>query len=62
MCTATDAVVGLLDGTIISGRTFRKLFTRVVLTGNVRIIPPVIVAKNHDRYIMLSEVMRDVVK
>jgi hypothetical protein len=56
MCTATDAVVGLLDGTLISGRTFRKLFSKVVLTGNVRIIPAVIVAKNHDRFINVSEV------
>jgi hypothetical protein len=62
MCTATDAVVGLHDGTLVSGRTFRRLFSRVVLTGNVRIIPPVIVAKNHDRFASLSEVMQKVMK
>lgn len=55
MCTATDAVVGSTDGLIVSGSTFRRLFGRVLLTGNVRAIPPMIVAKNADRYRAVSE-------
>ncbi len=60
MCTATDAVVGSLDGIIVSGPTFRSLFNRVLLTGNVRAIPPMIVAKNEERLFTVSEAMRGI--
>jgi hypothetical protein len=50
MATATDAVVGDLDGTIVSGPTFRDLFGAVLLEGRVTAIPPMIVAKNYARY------------
>jgi 3'-phosphoadenosine 5'-phosphosulfate (PAPS) 3'-phosphatase len=50
MATATDAVVGDLDGTVVSGPTFRELFAAVLLEGNVTAIPPMIVAKTWDRY------------
>lgn len=57
MCTATDAVVGSLDGTLVSGPTFRQLFQQVLLSGNVRVIPAMIVAKNRKRF---DEVVRAV--
>jgi hypothetical protein len=55
MCTATDAVVGLTNGDMVSGSTFRDLFGKVLLTGNVRIIPPMIVAKSRDRFSALCD-------
>jgi hypothetical protein len=50
MCAKTDAVVGTLDGTIIGHRGFEELFNRVALTQNTRPIPPMIVAKNRQRF------------
>lgn len=50
MATATDAVVGDLDGAVVSGPTFRDLFAAVLLEGNVTAIPPMIVAKSLERY------------
>lgn len=50
MATATDAVVGNLEGTVVSGATFRDLFAQVLVTGNVEAIPAMIVAKNLDRF------------
>ena len=61
MCTATDAVVGRLDGTAVSGPTFRSLFNRVLLTGNTRAIPPMIVAKNRDRLLEVSAALKGLV-
>jgi hypothetical protein len=55
MATSTDAIVGDLEGTIVSGSTFRELYGRVLLSQNVTTIPPMIVAKNLDRYQELKE-------
>ncbi len=61
MCTATDAAVGSLDGRMVSGSTFRSLFNIVLLTGNVRAIPPMIVAKNQERLFEVAEAVRNLV-
>lgn len=50
MCTATDAVVGDCEGTAVAGPAFRDLFNRLLLEGNVKCVPPMIVAKNLDRF------------
>jgi fructose-1,6-bisphosphatase/inositol monophosphatase family enzyme len=61
MCTATDAVVGTVDGTIVSGPRFREQFNRIVLTGNGKLIPPMIVAKNRERFDEVAAVLEPVV-
>lgn len=50
MASRSNAVVGALDGTILDPPTFESLFTRVVLEGNVRRIPALVVAKSEARY------------
>jgi hypothetical protein len=50
LASKTDAVIGALDGTILVHETFRELFERVLLRGNARAIPAMIVAKNRDRF------------
>lgn len=50
MATQTDAVVGALDGTIANPYSFQDIFQEVALTGNVRRVPAMIVAKNHRRF------------
>lgn len=51
MATATDAVVGRLDGQLVSGPAFRQLFAQVLLSSeNVYPIPAMIVAKSEARY------------
>lgn len=57
MCTATDVVVGDIEGTIVSGPAFQSLFARVLLAGNVKIIPPMIVAKNPERFHEIAGIM-----
>ncbi|MFT3876742.1 MAG: inositol monophosphatase family protein [Propioniciclava sp.] len=55
MCTATDAVVGTIDGTVVDGGAFNTLFNKVALEGNVKLIPPMIVAKNMDAFNIVSD-------
>lgn len=55
MATKTDAVVGDLDGTMVYGNSFEELFNRVALTGNARVIPPMVVTKSRERYEQIVE-------
>lgn len=50
LASKTDAVIGALDGTLLDHETFRTLFEKVVLEGNVRRIPALVVAKSRARY------------
>jgi fructose-1,6-bisphosphatase/inositol monophosphatase family enzyme len=50
MATQTDAVVGALDGTIVNPYSFQDIFQEIALTGNVRRVPAMIVAKNQRRF------------
>lgn len=59
MCTATDVTVGALDGTVVSGQAFQRLFDRVALEGNVKLIPPMIVAKNESSFLEVARVAQD---
>lgn len=61
-CTATDAVVGNLEGTIVSGPNFRHLYNRLLLEGNVKCIPPMIVAKNLDRFLEVSAAVSEALR
>lgn len=58
MASATDAIVGTLDGRILGG-DFRQLFAQVALTGSkASPIPEIIVAKTRERYDELVEAVR----
>jgi hypothetical protein len=57
MATKTDAVVGNLDGDVVSGTAFSDRFNQVVLTRNARLIPPMIVAKSRNRFDQLVGVV-----
>lgn len=61
MCTATDAVVGSVDGTLVSGGAFRALFNKVALEGNVKLIPPMIVAKSETAFRQVARAFEDAV-
>lgn len=50
MATYTDAVVGNLDGDRVTGPAFAKVFNDVVMTQDARVIPPMIVAKDLERF------------
>lgn len=50
MACYTDAVVGDLDGNIVKGKEFTSRFNFIGLDRNSKVIPPMIVAKNVDRY------------
>jgi hypothetical protein len=55
MATETDAVVGDLEGTLVHRRQFRRTFDRIVVAGNVRRVPAMIVAKSDVRFNEVSE-------
>lgn len=61
-CTTTDAVVGDLEGTIVSGPNFRHLYNRLLLEGNVKCIPPMIVAKNTERFAEVAAAVSDALR
>lgn len=50
LASTTDAVIGALDGTRLNPDTFRGLFERVVLSGDVRRVPALVVAKTPARF------------
>lgn len=50
LASSASAFIGTLDGTRISPATFHGLFERVVLEGDVRLVPALIVAKSEERY------------
>lgn len=57
MASETDAVVGAIDGTLINGPDFAERFSRAVLTQNVSVIPPMVVAKTRQRFDEIVEAM-----
>lgn len=50
MATYTDAVVGNLDGDRVTGPAFATAFNDIVMTQDARVIPPMIVAKDLERF------------
>lgn len=62
MCTSTDVVVGDATGTLVSGSAFQLMFNKVAVNGNVKLIPPMIVAKNMEAYKALARVTEDVIR
>lgn len=53
--TVTDAAVGDTEGTLVKGPDFVRRYNRLLLAGNVRCIPPMIVAKNETRFHEIAE-------
>lgn len=50
MCSATDAIVGTLDGDVLDAPTCLALFNRVSMSQDAPSIPPLIVAKTDQLY------------
>jgi hypothetical protein len=51
MATATDAIVGDTEGTLVLGSTFPELFSRVLFSGpGVTPVPRMIVSKSRERF------------
>jgi hypothetical protein len=59
MASATDAIVGTIDGQILGG-DFRQLFAQVALSGpNASNIPELVVAKTLARYLEIVDAIRE---
>lgn len=60
MATATDAVVGHAEGTLVFGPTFSQLFANVMFSGEGALpIPRMIVAKTHERFMEVVHAAED---
>jgi hypothetical protein len=55
MATETDAVVGAIDGTLVHRQRFRNTYDRIVVAGNVRRVPAMIVTKSQERFREITE-------